>query len=236
MITEAIMLIGGGYETVVAALAWTLALLPQNPQAQQRLYDEVDALNGALPSYADLDRLEWAKACFDEGQRLQGLLLQPRFAMIDDVIGGYRIRRGTLIGLPIYALQRDPRWWAPTPTAMSRSGSTTRTSSLPGPTWPSCPSAPGRTAVSVRPWVTWRPNSFSPSFINGSGYRSPPAGLPNTTLRCRGRSKVACRPSSPRCRYPPNGSSARRRDRPRVRGVGFGAAFPRTRPAGRTRR
>lgn len=111
VITEAIMLIGGGYETVVAALAWTLALLPQNSRAQQRLYDEVDALGGAPPSYADLERLEWAKACFDEGQRLQGLLLQPRFAMVDDVIGGYRIRRGTLVGLPIYALQRDPRWW-----------------------------------------------------------------------------------------------------------------------------
>lgn len=113
VVTEAIMLIGGGYETVVAALAWTLALLPQNPQAQQRLYDEVDGLGGVLPTYDDLERLQWAKACFDEGQRLQGLLLQPRFAMIDDVIGGYRIRRGSLIGLPIYALQRDPRWWGP---------------------------------------------------------------------------------------------------------------------------
>lgn len=112
-ITEAIMLIGGGYETVVAALAWTLALLPQNPQAQQRLYDEVDGLGGAPPTYADLERLGWAKACFDEGQRLQGLLLQPRFAMIADILGGYRIRRGTLIGLPIHALQRDPRWWGP---------------------------------------------------------------------------------------------------------------------------
>lgn len=112
-VTEAIMLIGGGYETVVAALAWTLGLLPQNPHAQQRLYDEVDALGGALPGYDDLDRLQWAKACFDEGQRLQGVLLQPRFAMIDDTIGGYRIRRGTLIGIPIHSLQRDPRWWGP---------------------------------------------------------------------------------------------------------------------------
>lgn len=113
LITEAIMLIGGGYETVVAALSWTLALLPQNLQAQQRLYDEVDRLDGAVPSYDDLDRLQWAKACFDEGQRLQGLLLQPRFAMIDDTIGGYRIRRGTLIGISIYTMQRDPRWWGP---------------------------------------------------------------------------------------------------------------------------
>lgn len=112
-VTEAIMLIGGGYETVVAALAWTLALLPQNPQAQQRLYDEIDDIGAATPTYDDLDRLQWAKACFDEGQRLQGLLLQPRFAMIDDTIGGYRIRRGNLIGIPIYNLQRDPRWWGP---------------------------------------------------------------------------------------------------------------------------
>lgn len=33
--------------------------------------------------------------------------------MIDDVVGGYRIRRGTLIGISIYTLQRDPRWWVP---------------------------------------------------------------------------------------------------------------------------
>jgi cytochrome P450 len=66
-----------------------------------------------MPSYDDLDRLQWTKACFDEGQRLQGVLLQPRFAMIDDIIGGYRIRRGNLVGIPIYSLQRDRRWWGP---------------------------------------------------------------------------------------------------------------------------
>lgn len=110
-ITEAVMLIGGGYETVVAALAWTLALLPQNPEAQQRLYDEIDGIGAVIPTYDDLDRLQWTKACFDEGQRLQGLVLQPRFAMIEDTIGGYRIRRGNLIGIPIYNLQRDQRWW-----------------------------------------------------------------------------------------------------------------------------
>lgn len=100
------MLIGGGYEIVVAAMAWTLALPQQNPQAQQRLCDEVDELGGKLPTYDDLERLQWAKACFDEGQRLQGLLLHGRFAMIDDPIGGYRIRRGSVAGLSIYTMQR----------------------------------------------------------------------------------------------------------------------------------
>ncbi|MGH3541245.1 MAG: cytochrome P450 [Mycobacterium sp.] len=67
----------------------------------------------ALPTYDDLERLQWAKACFDEGQQLQGLLLHGRIAMIDDTIGGYRIRRGSVVGLSIYTMQRDPRWWGP---------------------------------------------------------------------------------------------------------------------------
>jgi cytochrome P450 len=61
-------LIAGGYETVVASASWTLALLGTNPEALQRLIDEVDTLEGAPPQYADLNRLTWVKACFDEGQ------------------------------------------------------------------------------------------------------------------------------------------------------------------------
>ena len=55
-------LMGGGWESVAASLAWTLGLLPQNPAAQQRLYDEVDGLGGAVPTFDDLDRLQWAGA------------------------------------------------------------------------------------------------------------------------------------------------------------------------------
>ncbi|OBY32437.1 cytochrome P450 [Mycolicibacter kumamotonensis] len=114
-IMETIILIGGGYETVVASLSWTLGLLAQNSEAQQRLFGEVDQLDGVIPTYEDLGRLSWARACFDEGQRLQGHPFHPRFAMVDDTIGGYRIRRGNVIAVSIYALQRDPRWWSPEP-------------------------------------------------------------------------------------------------------------------------
>jgi cytochrome P450 len=72
LIAELAILIAGGYETVVASVSWTLALLATNPEALQRLIDEVDTLEGAAPQYADLNRLTWVKACFDEGQRLQG--------------------------------------------------------------------------------------------------------------------------------------------------------------------
>jgi cytochrome P450 len=112
-ITEITTLVLGGWESVAAALAWTLGLLPQNPRAQQRLYDEVDELGGAVPTFDDLARLQWAKACFDEAQRMRGLPHLLRFAMADDTIGGYRIRRGNLIAISPYAIHHDSRWWGP---------------------------------------------------------------------------------------------------------------------------
>ncbi|WP_405136321.1 cytochrome P450 [Nocardia sp. NBC_01388] len=108
---ELIGLMGGGYETVVASLSHTLAHLCTNPEPAQRLYAEVDALGNAVPTLDDLSRLTWAKACFDEGQRLQGHPMNPRLAMRDSEIAGFHIPRGTLVGVPVYTLQRDERWW-----------------------------------------------------------------------------------------------------------------------------
>lgn len=109
---ELMILMAGGYETVVASFSWTLALLLSHPDHLAWLYDEVDALGGAVPTQDDLSRLTWAKACFDEGQRLQGHPFNPRFAMQDDVIGGYLIPKYTIVGPSLWAMHRDPRWWA----------------------------------------------------------------------------------------------------------------------------
>ncbi len=108
---ELMILMAGGYETVVASLSWTLALLLAHPDHLGRLYAEIDSLRGALPTPDDLPKLAWAKACFDEGQRLQGHPLNPRFAMEDDVIGGYFIPWHTIVGPSLYSMHRDPRWW-----------------------------------------------------------------------------------------------------------------------------
>lgn len=108
---ELMILMAGGYETVVASLSWTLALLLSHPDYLQRLYGEIDTLGGATPTPADLPQLPWVKACFDEGQRLQGHPLNPRFAMEDDVIGGYFIPQYSIVGPSLYSIHRDPRWW-----------------------------------------------------------------------------------------------------------------------------
>ncbi len=111
LVMELIGLIGGGYETVVASLSWTLALLLGSPGDLVRLYDEIAGLDGRPPTVDDLPKLTWAKACFDEGQRLQGGPLNARFAMHDTEIAGYPIRKFTIVGSSLYVVQRDPRWW-----------------------------------------------------------------------------------------------------------------------------
>ncbi len=110
---DTVGLMVAGYDTVVAVLAWMFSLLPTNPQAQQRLYDEVDSLNGEAPTAAHLDKLVWAKQCFDEAQRLQGAPLNGRFSKRDDnQLAGFHIPKGTMVGACLTSLHRDPRWWA----------------------------------------------------------------------------------------------------------------------------
>jgi hypothetical protein len=64
-------------------------------------------------SVSQLPPLQWTNGISTRLSGCRQLIFQPRLAMIDDTVGGYRIRRGTLIGISIYAMRRDPRWWVP---------------------------------------------------------------------------------------------------------------------------
>lgn len=108
---ELMGLIFGGYETTAAVMSWVLARLPFSPHAQERAYEEVDALGSRRLGHDDLDRLPWLRACFDEAQRLQGFVINAREASIDDEIGGYVIPAGTTVAFSGQTLHRDPRWW-----------------------------------------------------------------------------------------------------------------------------
>lgn len=113
--TEMLFLVIGGHETTAAALAWAFALLAVHPDVAGRMRDEVDALGGGAggrPSPGDMERLPFVRACFDEAQRLQGgLVFNPKRAVVDDEIGGFRIPAGATVLHSNIALQRDPRFW-----------------------------------------------------------------------------------------------------------------------------
>lgn len=102
-----------GFETVANALAWTWLLLGQNPIAESRLYDELDAvLAGRLPTFEDIPRLEYTAMVLSESMRLY----PPAWAMgrevLEDVaIGPYRLRKGTMVFFSQYIVHRDPRWF-----------------------------------------------------------------------------------------------------------------------------
>ncbi|PTL59941.1 cytochrome P450 [Paraconexibacter algicola] len=110
--TEMLFLVIGGHETTAAALAWTFAFLGSRPDLQARARDEVDRLDGRRLGPADLAELPFITACFDEAQRLQGsLVVNPKRALVDDEIGGYRIPAGATVLHSNIALHRDRRFW-----------------------------------------------------------------------------------------------------------------------------
>lgn len=101
----------GGFDTTASALAWTVALLAQNPEATEALRAEADAYTGNYDSFAELNQLPYAKAAFDEAQRIQGALLLTRQALEEDEIGGFHIPKGSQVGVSAYTINRHPALW-----------------------------------------------------------------------------------------------------------------------------
>jgi cytochrome P450 len=109
---ELMGLLFGGFETTQSALGWTVALLDSNPDAASSVFEELESLDGALPTTWDsVQSLRWTKACFDEAQRLQGAPLFSREAVVPDEIGGIPVPAGSLVAVSPFALHRTPSLW-----------------------------------------------------------------------------------------------------------------------------
>jgi cytochrome P450 len=102
-----------GQETTSLALTWIWYLLSQNPPAQRRLEDELDAaLEGRPPDYADLVNLPYTRMVIDEAMRLYPPAWGfSREALADDAVSGFRVRRGWLVFVIPYVLHRLPAFW-----------------------------------------------------------------------------------------------------------------------------
>jgi len=110
---EAVTLVLAGHETTANGLAWLWHLLALNPEARERLHAEVDdVLGGRTPTAADVERLVWTTACFEEAMRLYPpAWVLEREAVADDELDGHRIPKGSTVIFPVYLIHRDPRWW-----------------------------------------------------------------------------------------------------------------------------
>jgi len=110
---EATTFILAGHETTANALSWTWYLLALNPDARQKMLEEVDTVLGTRrPELADLKQLRWTTACVQEAMRIfPPAWVIPRTAIEDDEIDGYSIPRGSTVLIPIYRLHHDERFW-----------------------------------------------------------------------------------------------------------------------------
>jgi cytochrome P450 len=108
---EVLTLLIASHETNANALAWTWHLLARNPEAEGKLFAEVDALQ-ETPTASDLAKLSYTSAVVNESMRLY----PPAWTIVREVvrdwdIAGSRIRPGMQVAMSPWVVQRDRRFF-----------------------------------------------------------------------------------------------------------------------------
>jgi cytochrome P450 len=107
---EVMTLFLAGHETTALALTWTLYLLGRNPQARQRLEEELEQVLAGQrrPELADVPRLPYTEAVVNEAMRLY----PPAYAVSREAIrptqiGGHPMRKRQIALVSIHAAHRN---------------------------------------------------------------------------------------------------------------------------------
>lgn len=115
---EAVTLYIGGHETTGTTLTWAWYLLSRNPEARQRLADELTTvLQGRTPGFDDFKELRWTEQIIRETLRLYPpVWLMTGIAKEGSTLGGRPVAEGTVLWASQWSAQRDERWF-PEPDA-----------------------------------------------------------------------------------------------------------------------
>jgi cytochrome P450 len=110
---EVMTLFIAGHETTALTLTWALILLAQHPEVEAQLQAELErALAGRSPTVDDLTRLPYTDSIIKETLRLYPPVWSIlREALGDVEIGPLALRRGDVVWLTPYLIQRDPRYF-----------------------------------------------------------------------------------------------------------------------------
>jgi len=110
---EVITMLAAGHDTVTEALTWTLYLVAQYPEIEQRVQQEaVSVLGERDPVADDLKAFPLVVGVVEEAMRLYppiwGIM---RTAIAEDTLGGYRIPPGARVVISPYVVHRSPAVW-----------------------------------------------------------------------------------------------------------------------------
>jgi cytochrome P450 len=110
---EIAVLFMAGHETTANSLTWTWYLLSQAPEVEAKLHGELDhVLGGQAPGLADVPKLVYTRAIFEEALRLYPPVpILPREALKDEQFKTLRIPKGTLVFVVPWLLHRHKNLW-----------------------------------------------------------------------------------------------------------------------------
>jgi len=110
---EILTLFLAGHETTAIALTWTLYLLSEHLNVEERLHHELDTMLGSrLPTVNDLPTLTHTRMIFSEALRCYPpAWLISRMALEDHKYGGLVIPAGTHVFVSPYVLHHDQRYF-----------------------------------------------------------------------------------------------------------------------------
>lgn len=102
-----------GHETTAAVLTWTMHCIVDRPDVVAKLQDEADSIVGdRLPTLEDLKNLKYTTRVINEAMRMYP---QPpvliRRALDDDVLGGFKVEKGSDLFISVWNLHRNPSYW-----------------------------------------------------------------------------------------------------------------------------
>jgi cytochrome P450 len=111
---EAIANYTTGNAVTVSGLLWTFYLLAQHPEAEERLYAELDdVVTDRMPCVEDLPRLPYTRMLIAEAMRLYPPAWTIGRRVVQDYsIAGVRLPAGSLVLVSPYVLHRDRRYFA----------------------------------------------------------------------------------------------------------------------------
>ncbi len=103
-----------GNETTANAMAWTLYLLSQNPEAEAKMIAEIDAKldAGVELNFQNVLGFQYVRQVIDESMRLfPPAWVVGRRNTEDGEIGGYTIKKRTNVLMPIMYFHRSEKYW-----------------------------------------------------------------------------------------------------------------------------